>query len=153
MPMRAVNVLLPVCLWLLAGSDLSVAAQPALSPNVQRYVRVQAPTVVLTHVRIIDGTGAPSIADRNIVIQNGKIVRIEDGGDAAAASDTIVLDLHGYSVMPGIVGMHNHLYYIARGNLEGGKDPSYEPPLLVPQMTFSAPRLPRWRCHDDAHHG
>ena len=138
---------------LLGGSEALSAAQPALSPDVQRYVRVQTSTVILTHVRIIDGTGAPSVADRNVVIQDGKIVRVEDGGDAAATPDTTVLDLHGYSVMPGIVGMHNHLYYIARGNLEGGKEPPYEPPLLVPQMTFSAPRLPRWRCHDDAHHG
>jgi imidazolonepropionase-like amidohydrolase len=52
-----------------------------------------------------------------------------------------VLDLHGYTVMPGIVGMHNHLYYIARPNMEAGKDPLFENPLIVPQMTFSAPRL------------
>ena len=41
--------------------------------------------------------------------------------------------------MPGIVGMHNHLYHIARPNLEANGD--WEAPLLVPQMTFSSPRM------------
>ena len=35
--------------------------------------------------------------------------------------------------------MHNHLFYIARPNLNS--DRKYEQPVLIPQMTFSAPRL------------
>jgi imidazolonepropionase-like amidohydrolase len=49
------------------------------------------------------------------------------------------MDLSGASIMPGIVGMHDHLYYIARPNLDAGGHS--EDPLIVPQMTFSAPRL------------
>ncbi len=110
-----------------------------LRPAVEKYVRTAAHTVVLAHVRVIDGTGAPAIEDRNIVIEDGRIRSVEPAKDVQASADTAVLDLHGYSVMPGIVGMHNHLYYIARPDLEAnGKS---EPPLLVPQMTFSAPRL------------
>jgi imidazolonepropionase-like amidohydrolase len=41
--------------------------------------------------------------------------------------------------MPGIVGMHDHLFYIARPNEDG--QGNFEPPVLVTQMTFSAPRL------------
>jgi imidazolonepropionase-like amidohydrolase len=41
--------------------------------------------------------------------------------------------------MPGIVGMHNHMFYIARPNLDAAGHS--EEPLVVPQMTFSAPRL------------
>ena len=123
------------------GREVLAATQPTLSPDVMRYVRVHTPTVMLTHVRVIDGTGSPAMDDRNVVIENGKISRIADGADASASADTTVLDLHGYTVMPGIVGMHNHLYYIARPNMEAGKDPLFENPLIVPQMTFSAPRL------------
>jgi imidazolonepropionase-like amidohydrolase len=116
-------------------------SQLALSPDVLRFVRVQAPTIVLSHVRIIDGTGAPAVADRNLVIENGRIARIEAGADVTAAAGVKVLNLAGYSVMPGIVGMHNHLYYIARPNLEPGREPSFDPPLVLPEMLFSAPRL------------
>jgi imidazolonepropionase-like amidohydrolase len=118
----------------------SVAGQsPELSKLVRQYVRVEAPRVVLTHVRVIDGTGAPAVEDQNVMIEGGKISAIEKGADVAASAGATVLDLRGYSVMPGIVGMHNHLFYIATPNLK--TDWSFESPLLVPQMTFSAPRL------------
>ena len=119
---------------------LPVAAQtPELSKNVRQFVRVDAPKVVLTHVRVIDGTGAAAVEDQNVVIEGGKILALQKGADIAAATGTTVLDLHGYTVMPGIVGMHNHLFYIARPNLNSQR--KYEQPVLAPQMTFSAPRL------------
>jgi len=123
---------------LLAG--YAAAERPAaLSPDVQRFVVIDAPRVVLTHVRVIDGTGAPPLADRNVVIENGRIASIGPGASVADAKGQVVLDRSGYSVLPGLVGMHDHLYHIARPNLRA--DGSSEPPLIVPQMTFSAPRL------------
>ncbi len=124
---------------LLLLSLMASAQNPELSKTVKEFVRVQAPRVVLTHVRIIDGTGAPAVEDQNVVIESGKITAVQPGADVAAAEGTTVLDLRGYTVMPGIVGMHNHLFYIARPNLDSRRH--FEPPVLVPQMTFSAPRL------------
>ncbi len=124
-------------LFLLAFNAL--CQNSSLSETVEVFVRVQSPKIVLTHVRIIDGTGAPAIDDQNIVIEGGKITAIEKANDVAAADGTTVLDLNGDSVMPGIVGMHNHLFYIARPNLNSQRHS--DPPLVVPQMTFSAPRL------------
>ncbi|MGB2889550.1 MAG: amidohydrolase family protein [Candidatus Acidiferrales bacterium] len=100
---------------------------------------MSTPRVVLEHVRVIDGTGRPALEDQNVVIDRGKITAVQPGSDAPAADGTTVLDLRGYSVMPGIVGMHNHLFYVARPNQNF--DWNWEAPLLVPQMTFSAPRL------------
>ena len=117
------------------------AAEQKFSQEVQQFVRVQTPTVILTHVRVIDGTGKPAVADQNVVIENGKILRVEAGADVTQAAGTTVIDLHGYSVMPGIVGMHDHLYYIAVPNLEPEQHPAGEKPLLVPQMLFTSPRL------------
>ncbi len=105
----------------------------------QQFVRVQAAKVVLTHVRIIDGSGAPAVDDQNVTIEGGKITAIQKGADVAATGGTTVLNLRGYTVMPGIVGMHNHLFYIVRPNLDS--KPHFDQPVLVPQMTFSAPRL------------
>jgi imidazolonepropionase-like amidohydrolase len=116
------------------------AQRPAsLSKEVQKYVRVQAPKVVLTHVRIVDGTGHAAVEDQNVVLEAGKISAIQPGADVPAAKDTTVVDLHGYTVIPGIVGMHNHLFYVARPNLDSQWHD--EQPTVVPQMTFSAPRL------------
>ena len=129
-------------LALLFVSTCAIGAETLkLSPEVQAFVRVQAPTVVLAHVKVIDGTGQPAVDDQNVVIEHGKISRIESGNSTASGPDTTVLEMQGYTVMPGIVGMHNHLYYIARPNLEAGRVPSFDAPLLAPQMMFSSPRL------------
>jgi imidazolonepropionase-like amidohydrolase len=117
----------------------AAAKTPELSRTVKPFVRVDAARVVLTHVRVVDGTGAPAVDDQNLVIEAGKIVAVGKGADVAADPGTAVLDLHGYTVIPGIVGMHDHLFYIARPNLNSQW--KHDEPLLVPQMTFSAPRL------------
>jgi hypothetical protein len=113
------------------------AQTPTLSPDVLRYVKVNAPSVLLTHVRIIDGTGAAPLEDESILIENGKITSISK--ETTAPASTAVIDLHGHTVIPGLVGMHDHLYYIARA--DEAADGSSEPPLIVPQMTFTAPRM------------
>src|SRR5579864_7325831 len=115
------------------------AQSPELSDTVKQFVRVDAPKIGLTHVRVVDGTGAAAVDDQNVIIEGGKISAIEKGADVAASAGATVLDFHGYTVMPGIVGMHNHLFYNAAPNLNS--EWKSEPPLLVPQMTFSAPRL------------
>jgi imidazolonepropionase-like amidohydrolase len=134
----ASRILLRLVLLLLLSLTTS-AQNPELSKTVKEFVRVEAPKVVLTHVRIIDGTGAAAVEDQNVVIEGGKITAIQQGAEVAASEGTTVLALRGYTVMPGIVGMHNHLFYIARPNLNSRRH--FEPPVLVPQMTFSAPRL------------
>jgi imidazolonepropionase-like amidohydrolase len=122
---------------------LSIAAfaqRPVqLGPEVQKYVKYEANRIVLTHVRVIDGTGAAPQEDRNIVIENGRIAAVQPGADVSATTGVTVLNLRGYTVFPGIVGMHNHLYHIARPNLKA--DGTSDNPLMVPQMLFSSPLL------------
>jgi len=141
--MRFVRKMLAFVALLMVGSSWlhaqAAATPPSLSKEVLKYVRVQGPRIVLTHVRVIDGTGRAAVDDQNVVIEGGKITAIQPGADVPTAKETTVLDLRGYSVMPGIVGMHNHLFYIARPN--GDSQWNAEDPLLVPQMSFSAPRL------------
>src|ERR1700716_3294766 len=120
-------------------SVLLHAQQATLSKTVQKYVRVNAPKIILEHVRVIDGTGKLAVDDQNVVIEGGKIAAVQAGADVPTAAGTTLLDLQGYSVMPGIVGMHNHLFYVARPNFDA--EWKSEPPVMVPQMSFSAPRL------------
>jgi hypothetical protein len=86
-------------------ASVTVNAQtPELSKPVQEFVRVNSGKTVLTHVRIIDGTGAAAVDDQNVVIEGGKIMAVTKGADVAADKGTAVLDLRGHTVMPGLVG-------------------------------------------------
>jgi imidazolonepropionase-like amidohydrolase len=117
--------------------NVAVSAQVKVSPEVAPYVKVNAQRVVLTHVRIIDGTGAPAVDDQTILIEDGKIIRISK--NAPVDSTAQVLDLHGDTVLPGLVGMHEHLFYIERPDSEA--DGSSKAPLIAGEMAFSSPRM------------
>jgi imidazolonepropionase-like amidohydrolase len=94
-----------LCLLLLAG-----AAAGQTPPNdVKAFVSVDAPAVALTHVRVIDGTGGPVREDQTVVISGGKIQAL--GTSAPVPAGAKVMDLSGYTAIPGLVGMHDHLFY------------------------------------------
>lgn len=120
--------------FLLCSAAMPLAAQDAskLAPGVREFVEVSAPVVALTHARVIDGTGAAARADQTVVIADGKIQSIGDSSSASVPSGAQVIDLTGKTVIPGLVGMHEHLFY-----------PSGRPTgvALYNEMGFSFPRL------------
>ena len=127
-----------LCVALLAGPAAAQRAED-LAPAVRQYVKVATPVVILEHVEIIDGTGGSPLRDRNLIVEGGKIAAILPGADQAASDGTTVLDLRGSAVLPGIVGMHDHLFALALPGL--GPDNSYNRPAMFVPMTYSAPRL------------
>jgi imidazolonepropionase-like amidohydrolase len=62
------------------------------------------------HVRVIDGTGAPARQDQTIIIERGRIREIGDAPNMLT-DVTQTLDLAGDTALPGLVGMHDHLFY------------------------------------------
>ena len=87
-------------------------AQPAQFSNAVRdFIKVNAPLVALTHVRVIDGTGAPAKEDQTIVIRGGAIAEIGDAARVKAPAEATTIDLTGKSVIPGLVMVHEHTYY------------------------------------------
>jgi len=118
---------LPVVVLLALGCR-NVAAAQALSPAVQAFVKVNASVVALTHVLVIDGTGAAAREDQTIIVSKGKIESVGDASAAKVPADAQVLDLHGYSVIPGLVGMHDHMFYPMGNGVFG-------------EMAYSFPRL------------
>ena len=84
-----------------------------LSEAVAEYVSVNAPLVALTNVQVVDGTGAAPIAGATIVIRDGVIEAV--GADVEIPAGAEVLDLAGHTVIPGIVGLHDHTFYTTAG--------------------------------------
>jgi imidazolonepropionase-like amidohydrolase len=125
--------------WVALGCCTGAWAQrtpPSATANARYQYGQNLPVKVLRHVRIIDGTGGPVLQDQTIVIENGTIRRIS--ADTVAPEHAEVLELAGYTVLPGLVGMHDHIYYLQRPNTDSEGS---EAPTLLPQMTFSAPRM------------
>src|SRR2546421_1035069 len=102
-------------LLLLLSVFISGLAQ-APSAERQQFIRTDAPVVALAHVRVIDGTGAAPRDDQTIVITGGKIQSVEPSATAKVPANAQTLDLQGYSVLPGIVGMHNHMFFPMGGS-------------------------------------
>src|SRR5438874_13704155 len=108
-----------VVILLMIACSASLVAQ-TLSPQVRAFVKVDAPVVVLSHVRVIDGTYAAAREDQTVVISKGKIESVSDAASVNVPKDAQVLDLHGYTVIPGLVGMHDHMFY-PMGNVVFGE--------------------------------
>lgn len=88
-----------------------------LSPAVRDFISVPIVEItVLRHVRIIDGNGSSPIDNQMITINttSGKIVSIATDEPSSAAtipSGAHIMDLTGSTVMPGLITMHEHLFY------------------------------------------
>ena len=125
MTMRFTKVLVLVAI---AAAALSSAAEAQRPQQLQEFVAVEAPTVVLTNIKVIDGTGAPARDGQTIVIQGDRIAAVGATGDVRVPPGAEVHDLAGHTVIPGLVGLHNHSYYT------GGRG-------RAAQLSFSGSRL------------
>jgi imidazolonepropionase-like amidohydrolase len=108
------------------NAALCFAQQPP--PTMKDFIRAQSPVIALEHVRVIDGTGAAAKTDQTIIISGGKITVIGNTGVVPVPADASRMDMTGYSALPGLVGMHDHLFYPSGGG-------------LYHDMPFSFPRL------------
>src|SRR5881628_1990540 len=96
---------------LVAASASLLAQPPQFSNAVRNFIKVDAPVVALTNVRVIDGTGAPARERQTIVLRDGLIAQLGDAAHVKAPEGATAIDLTGKSVIPGLVMVHEHLYY------------------------------------------
>ena len=95
---------------LIAASALS-AQDRTLGPSMLPFVSVDAPVVALTHARLVDGTGTAVKDDQTIVIRGETIVAVGNSSSTAIPTGARVVDVTGKTIIPGIIGLHDHMYY------------------------------------------
>ena len=110
----------------LAGA-LEAQNQPQLSAEVREFVKVAGPVVAITHVRLVDGTGAPAKEDHTVLIRGDRIERVGPSASLTIPSEATVLDMAGRTLIPGIVGLHEHTYFRSTTR--------------TTPMSYSAPRI------------
>jgi imidazolonepropionase-like amidohydrolase len=111
---------------------LAMSVGPVDAQRVQsryaEFVRVDAPIVALTNARLIDGTGAPVATGQTILIEGDRIVGVGPNERVAIPRGAEIIDVSGHTVIPGMIGLHNHSYYT------GGNG-------RAAQLSFSGSRL------------
>ena len=106
----------------------SAQSAATLTPQVRNFVAVGDSVVALTNVSIIDGTGSAPKTDQTIVIRGNRIAELGPAASVRVPAGARVMQLAGSTVIPGLVGMHDHLFYTAAGG-------------RAVQMSFTGPRL------------
>ena len=99
---------------LFAGARAFQASVTTQAPNANapaNFISVQAAVVAIAHARVIDGTGAPPRDDQTIVIRDGNIAEVGPAASTAVPPGATTIDATGKTVIPGLVMMHEHLYY------------------------------------------
>ncbi|HEY3112778.1 MAG TPA: amidohydrolase family protein [Gemmatimonadaceae bacterium] len=106
----------------------SAQSAATLTPQVRNFVAVADTVVALTNVTVIDGTGSAPRTGQTIVIRGNRIADVGPATSVRVPTGARVMQLSGSTVIPGLVGMHDHLFYTAAGG-------------RAVQMSFTGPRL------------
>ncbi len=98
-----------------------------LGDAVREYVTTDAPVIALQGVTVVDGTGADPAPGQTVLIRDGRIAAVGPADEVDVPADAELHELDGHTVIPGLIGMHNHTFYTTAGRSV--------------QLNYSAPRL------------
>jgi len=113
----------------------------------------QSPSLVFTHVTVIDVTGAPSKSDMTVIVTGNRISAVGKTGKVRVPKNAQVVDASGKFLIPGFWDMHVHLQettpfplFIANGvlgvrHMGGNLKQVYEWREQVRQGKLLAPRI------------
>jgi hypothetical protein len=96
-----------------AAEDAVVALADA-SRGVRANADAPGPTV-FTNVRLIDGTGAPPVADAVVVVEHGKIIAAGPRDKVSQPVGAELIDAAGKTMVPGLWDMHAHFEQVEWG--------------------------------------
>lgn len=100
-----------------AGASPTLQAQPRangrlpVTEAMRPFVAIDTPSVALVDVTVIDGTGAPAVAHQTVLLREGRIAAVGPVGSIAVPAHALRLERPGHTVIPGLVGLHEHSYF------------------------------------------
>ncbi|MBL3657235.1 amidohydrolase family protein [Fulvivirga sediminis] len=80
-----------------------------LSYYTKNYVALDTSKIALFNANVYDGTGNLVRESQTILIQNGTILEIENTDKVQIPDDFYKINVAGKTIIPGIIGMHNHM--------------------------------------------
>lgn len=82
-----------------------------LSDPVREFVSVSANHIVIRDVNLIDGSGGPARSGMSIEVRDGRIVSVGTAAEVGVPVGAEVVDGQGQTAIPGLVMLHEHLFY------------------------------------------
>ena len=79
------------------------------SDSVMQYVVLDTPYLALTGATLIDGTGTGAMEAQTVLLEHGVITAVGPVEDVPIPKHFQRLQLPGKTIIPGLVGTHNHL--------------------------------------------
>lgn len=124
----------PCLVALLAAALALPVAGPTPAAGQDRFDEFVASRgdVALTGAKLIDGTGAPARSGQTIVIRGDRITAVGPDGSVEIPAGVRTMDVSGQTVIPGLVGLHNHSYYT------GGNGRAAQLPLSGPRLYLAS---------------
>ena len=69
----------------------------------------QESVLVIRGATLIDGTGAPPVADSSVIVRGNTIEAVVSGGSSPPPVNATVIDARGKYLLPGIIDSHSHI--------------------------------------------
>ncbi|MGQ0764860.1 MAG: amidohydrolase family protein [Gemmatimonadota bacterium] len=101
------------------------AQRTVVTGSIRQFVSVDTAVIAFVNARVIDGTGAPAREGLTVVVRDGRITALGDRASTPAPAGALVIDLTGRTLIPGLVMVHEHLYYPAGAGTYGNFSESF----------------------------
>jgi imidazolonepropionase-like amidohydrolase len=111
--------------------------------------------IALSGARIIDGSGRPPIENGVLVVEGDRLVAVGAVGEIPVPKDAEVVDLHGRTVIPGLISAHSHLGLVNGASTAAPKNYTLEnvSRQLVQYESYGVTAVMSLGCNSDALYG
>jgi hypothetical protein len=99
-----ITILTAVCL---AGTAVAQSGD-----TVSPFIKTRAAIIAISNVEVIDGTGTSVLTRQTVLIDHWKIATVGPTAHVTVPAGATTIDGTSKTLIPGMVGMHEHLFYI-----------------------------------------
>jgi len=119
---------------MLAAAPASAQSLEELSSQVRAFTATDATHLLIRDVVLVDGTGAAPREGMSVEVQDGRIVAVGTEADIGVPEGAEVVEGSGHTLIPGLVMLHEHLFYPSGRDWRGARYNTHElsfPPLYL----------------------
>jgi enamidase len=75
------------------------------------FIQYNQQKIVIKNVTLIDGTGGPTQYNKTVLVDSGNIKSVSNSNTLVVPKNATVIDGRGKTLIPGLIMMHEHMFY------------------------------------------